>query len=590
MTALDSLRHYSAQALGRDLTAGVTVATVAVPQAMAYATLAGLAPQYGLYTAIVLTAVGALFTSCRQLIHGPTNVISIALLSSLAVIPEQEKVLAAMVITFLVGTVQLGIAFMRLGDLTRYVSPSVIIGFTVGASTLLVLDQLKNLLGCAARGSPEDHFLKRFWLSLTMGGGVHWLTLLIGLGTIVIVVAVRQLNDFRRQRGARFPIPQHLVAVILMAALVWGFGLADRHGVQVVGTIPAALPRYQPPDLRWDQVRLLAGNAFAIALLGLLEALAMAKAIASRTGQKLDINQQCLSEGLANLVGSFFQCMPGSGSLTRSAINQQAGAATQWSGVFAAAIVAGTVLLFAPLAHYIPRASLAGLLMLAAFRMVDREQLLFHLRATRLDAGVVLATALAAVAISVEFCVVIGVFLSFVLYVPRAARMRMVRFTATPNQRFRKRLPTDPPCNRLLIYSLEGELFFGTEAELDKHLVAIEQMAQGETRVVILFVKRGRNPDAAFLSLLKALHEQLRKRDIALLLCGVQEDLGRALASTGLDAQLGACRVFYDGPKNGSSVREVLQHAYDVVGDGLCSTCPRRPLGAGTDQPIDYVI
>src|SRR5439155_15332056 len=216
------------------------------------------------------------------------------------------------------------------------------------------------------------------------------------------------------------------------------------------GEIPRALPSLEPPDLNWNRVRLLAGNAFAIAVLGLLEAIAMAKAIAGRTGQKLDINQQCLSEGAANVAGSFFQCIPGSGSLTRSAVNQQAGAVSQWSGVFSAIGVAGMILLFAPLAQFIPRASLAGLLMLAAFRMVDRKQLLFQLCATRLDAGVVLVTALAAVLISVEFCIVIGVFLSFVLYVPRAAQVRMVQLTITPDQRIRERLVGDPPCDRML--------------------------------------------------------------------------------------------------------------------------------------------
>ena len=308
---------------------------------------------------------------------------------------------------------------------------------------------------------------------------MHWPTFLIGAGTIAIVVAVRQFNSFCPQRGARFPIPQHLVAVVIMAALVWGLRLDERHGVKIVGPIPAALPHFQLPDLKWDQVRLLAGNAFAIAVLGLLEAVAMAKAIAGRTGQKLDINQQCLSEGAANLAGSFFQCIPGSGSLTRSAVNQQAGAVSQWSGVFSAVAVAVTVLLFAPLAQFIPRAALAGLLMLAAFRMVDRKQLVFHLRATRFDAGVVLATALAAVVVSVEFCIVIGVFLSFVLYVPRAAQVRLTRFTLTPGPGVRERLASDPACDRLLCYHLEGELFFGAEPELEKHFAAIEQAAHG---------------------------------------------------------------------------------------------------------------
>ena len=537
------------------------------------------------------------------------------------------------------GATQLGIALLRLGDLTRYISSSVIIGFTVGASTLLVLDQMKNFFGWQARGGPEDHFLKRFWLSLTAGGGIHWPTFLIGVATIAVVLAVRQFNAFCRKRGARFPIPQHLVAVIIMASLVWAFGLQR---VKIVGPIPAALPSFQPPDLKWEQIRLMAGSTFAIAVLGLLEAVAMAKAIASRTGQKLDINQQCLSEGAANMAGSFFQCIPGSGSLTRSAVNQQAGAVSQWSGVFSAIGVAGMILLFAPLAQFIPRASLAGLLMLAAFRMVDRKQLLFHLRATRLDAGVVLVTALAAVLISVEFCIVIGVFLSFVLYVPRAAQVRMVQLTLTPEQRIRERLVGDPPCDRLLFYGLEGEVFFGAEPELDKHFTVIEQAAvannrsqesgvrnqesaserpslvtpdsrsltPGKVRAVILVLHRARNPDAAFLSLLEEFNARLRQRDIALVLAGVQPDLSRALAGTGLDARIGVRQIFRDPSPSrrigegeregggeassiasqGSSTWDAIHFAYGLLGESLCSTCPRRKEAPPPDRTIDYVI
>ncbi len=257
--ALDSLRHYSWQSVSKDLMAGLTVTTVAVPQAMAYATLAGLPPQYGLYTAIVMTAVGAILDSSRQLINGPTNAISIALLSGLAVIPEEERISAAILLAFLVGATQLGIALLRLGDLTRYVSSSVILGFTVGAATLLVLDQTKNFFGWDTRGGPEDHFLRRFWLSLTLGGGIHWPTFLIGVGTVVVVLAVRQFNSHCRKRGydsrhsasvlraawgllSRFPIPQHLVAVFIMATLVWAFGL---EGVKFCGPIPLTFPALQ---------------------------------------------------------------------------------------------------------------------------------------------------------------------------------------------------------------------------------------------------------------------------------------------------------------------------------------------------------
>jgi SulP family sulfate permease len=572
--ALDSLRTYTPRELGADVLAGLTVATVAVPQAMAYATLAGLPPQQGLYTAIVMTAVGALLDSSRQLINGPTNAISIALLSVLATIPDGDKVSVTILFAFLVGLIQLGITFLRLGDLTRYVSHAVIVGFTLGAGILLVLDQLKNLLGLPSAGAAEDHFLKRFWLSMTRGSW-HGPTTFIGLGTILVVLFVRQINSWLRRLGFRFPIPQHLVAVIVMAALVWAFDL-EQKGVKIVGEIPAALPHFALPNLKGDTVRLLTGNAFAVAILGLLEAIAMAKSIAVHTGQKLDIHQQCLSEGMANLVGSFFQCMPGSGSLTRSAVNQQAGAISQWSGLFSAAAVAGTVLLFAPFARYIPRAALAGLLMLAAFRMVDRKQLVFHLRATRFDASIVIATALAAVFVSVEFCILIGVFLSFVLYVPRTAKVQLTEFTLTGDRLVRERHPDDPPCGRILIYSLDGELSFPVAPELEEYLSTIEHRARGDVRVVLLFLRQARNPDAAFLGMLEGFQRRLRMRGVALVLCRVRPELVEALRHTRLDAVLGAEHVIPEMAIAGSSTVKAVDRAYAILGRELCRVCPRK--------------
>ena len=563
--ALDALRTYSWAAFGRDLTAGLTVATVAVPQAMAYATLAGLPPQYGLFTAIVMTAAGALFDSSRQLINGPTNALSIALLSALAVVPEGQRIQAAIALAFLVGMIQLGIALARLGDLTRFVSHSVIVGFTLGAAVLLVLDQTKHLLGQEARGEPNDHFLKRFWLALSTGGAVHWPTIGIGAGTIVVVVAIRQLNAALRAQRFRFPVPQHLVAVVLMALLVW-LGRLDEQGVKVVGAVPPELPAFQPPELKWDQLQLQMGNALALALLGLLEAVAMAKAIAARAGQRLDVNQQCLSEGVANLTGSFFQCFPGSGSLTRSAINQQAGAVSQWSGVFAAVTVAAVVLLFAPLARFIPRAALAALLLLAAYRMVDGRQLWFHLRATRFDAGVVAATALAAVLISIEFCIVIGVFLSFALYVPRAARVKLSELTPFPDGGLRERLRGDPPGGRLLAYDLEGEMFFGAGAELAKHLATVDEAARGAVRTVILSLRRARNPDAVFLSALRVFCAGLHARGVTLLLCGVRSDLLNALAATGLTATIGEEHIFAEDQPDNSSECSAVRFAQNLLG------------------------
>jgi SulP family sulfate permease len=573
--ALDSLRTYSARALGADVMAGLTVATVAVPQSMAYAMIAGLPPQIGLYTAVVMTAVGALFDSSRQLINGPTNAISIALLSALAAVPESDRIPAVMVFALLVGTVQMGITLLRLGDLTRYVSHAVIVGFTLGAGCLIVLDQFKNLVGLPGRGAPEDHFLKRFWLTVTSEHPWNMPTLAVGVGTMILVLAGRKLNDWLRHRGARFPIPQHLVAVTIMAVVVWAWDL-EPMGVKIVGKIPTNLPRLEAPHIKWDQIPLLTGNAFGVAVLGLLEAIAMAKAIAARTQQKLDINQQCLSEGMANLVGSFFGCMPGSGSLTRSAVNVQAGAVSQWSGVFSAVAVAVTIVLFGPLAGHIAQPSLAGLLMLASFRMVDHRQLIFHLRATRFDALIVLATALAAVFISVEFCILIGVFLSFALYIPRAARVQMTELSLTGDRGVQEYVPGDWSCGRMLLFNLEGELFFGATPELEAHLASIADRVGPDTRVVVLFVKRARNPDAAFLGLLGAFHKRLRRRKVDLILGGVREDLARALRTTGLDAKIGPDNIVAEAAWPGASGQEAVYRAYDILGTDLCPVCPRR--------------
>jgi SulP family sulfate permease len=587
--ALDSLRDYSWHDLGRDTVAGLTVATVAVPQAMAYATIAGLPPLYGLYTAVVVTAVGALFDSSRQLINGPTNALSIALLSALALVPEEQRLSAAVVLALLVGLIQLSITLLRLGDLTRYISQAVIVGFTAGAAVLLALDQTRNLLGLKAQGEGTAPFLSRFWETMRHGGPIHGPTLALGMGTVVLVLGLRQLNRTLARHRLRVFVPEFLMAVVVMATLVWAFQL-EAHGVKVIGEVPAALPSFRAPPVTWDLAQKLVTSSLALALLGLLEAIAMAKAIASQTHQKLDINQQCLSEGLANLTGSFFHCFPGSGSLTRSAINQQAGAVSQWSGVISAAAVATIMLLFAPLARYIPSSALAGLLILTAWRMVDRRQLLYHLRATRFDAGIVLATALSAVFISVEFCILIGVLLSFVLYVPRAAGAHLVEFTVTPDHIVRERVPTDPPCNRILLYNLEGELFFGSAPSLENSFSRIEQQADDRTRVVVLRVKRVRNTDAVCLHLLEIFIKHLERRRIAVLLCGVRQDLGKVLHAGGLAAHLGPDRIFPEAASTMSSTLDAVRHAYRMLDGDSCPHCPRRGRWTDSTGTWSYTI
>lgn len=573
--ALAALRTYELRSFGADLTAGLTVAAVAVPQAMAYATIVGLPPQYGLYTAIVMTAIGALFDSSKQLINGPTNAISIAVLSAVVTIPEELRVAAVVQLALMVGLTQLAITFARLGDLTRYVSHSVILGFTVGASLLLVLDQLKHLLGIPAGSGHhgEQHFLLRVWDTLSRVGETTPAALGLGLGTVAAVFVFRALNRVLGPR-LRIRLPEMLLAVVGAAVAVWAFDLGKT--VKVVGAIPAELPAFQVPELTWARTRDLADSAFAIAVLGLLEAIAMAKYIAARTGERLDMNQQCMSEGLANVGGAFFQCYPGSGSLTRSALNVEAGAATQWSGVISAAAVATTMLLFAPLAAYIPRAALAGVLIVTAMRMIDLESLRWHVKATRADALIVGTTALAAVAISIEFCILVGVLISFVLYVPKAARITMVELVVTGDRLIRQRVDGDPTCGKLRLWSLEGELFFGAAPELETCFDRIRADVGEGTKVVVLRCRELRNADAVCVHVFGEFVRELQQRGLLVIVCGVRPEVRVVFESTGLDEIIGADRLLFERPVVWTGTLEAVRLAYQLLGDDLCEGCPRR--------------
>lgn len=562
--AIGSLRGYTARSFRSDLVAGLTVAAVAVPQAMAYALIAGIPAEHGLYTAVVMTFFGALFASSRQLINGPTNAISIAVLSVLSPLTTPETLVsAAILLAFLVGAIQLAITTLRLGDLTRYISHSVILGFTTGASALLVLDQLKNLLGVSGRGGAHDGFLMRFYETWRHADAPQKETWIVGVGAIASVLLLRAVK--KRLNWTLFP--ELLVVVIAAAICVKLFGL-DARGVKVIGEIPARLPSFQMPDLNLALIKDMAGGALTVALLGLLEAISMAKALAAHTRQKLNINQLVVSEAVANLAGSFFQCIPGSGSLTRSAINHQAGAVSQWAGVFSAIAVALTILVLAPAARYVPRAALAGILIVTAFKMVEWRALAFHLRTGRFDAAIVIVTAISAVAISIEFCVLIGVLISFVMAVPRVGGVVLTEFVAAENGFVRERLADDTPSDRVRIFGLEGELFFAAAANLEAQLGRIEDAMTDATRVVVLRLKRARNPDAVGLALIDQFLTDMRERGVTLILCGVRKDLRSVLEHAGFIERLGRDHVFFEEPVRQTSTQKAMDYAIAIAREG----------------------
>ena len=577
----------------RDLVAGLTVAAIAVPQAMAYAQIAGIDPRYGLYSAIVVTAIASIFGSSSHLINGPTNAISLVVFSALAFLGGDKPlaVEATFLLAAMVGIIQILIAVFKLGDLTRYISESVVLGFMAGAGSLIGLSQLGNLFGLHDRGSGNQHILHRLWLTLRGGGPANFRSLAIGLGTVLLVLVLRKL--FRRYRLPRVDMLLALtVAAIAAGWLGWSVaGIQGRAAVAVLEKVPAGLPALRVPPIKLPLIEELAGSALAIACLGLLEALAIAKSISLQTRQALDYNRQCLAEGLANLGGGFFQCLPGSGSLTRSAINFQAGAASRCSGVFAAATVALVVVLLAPLSRFVPKAALAGILMVTAAGLVDRRRLLRALRASRFDAGLVLTTALAAVFVSVESSILIGVALSILMFVPRAARLKATELVVGAERTIRDRQPSDPCCNRMAVLDLEGEFFFGAAPELDRYFAELRQRTEAGLRVIVLRVKRTRNPDIVCMERLQHFLLEMEGLKITVLLCGVRADFAQAMHNLHFSDWLPADRVFAENAAvTGSATLSAVRRAYELLGADVCENCPRRTTTEADQGALYYMI
>jgi SulP family sulfate permease len=565
-----STSGYSWNLARRDLVAGATVAAIAIPQAMAYALIAGVDPRFGLYSAFLVTIIASIFGSSSHLINGPTNAISLLVFGALVAFDERfDSYQAMFLLAIIVGIFQILIAVFKLGDLTRYVSESVILGFMAGAGVLVAIGQVGNFLGVSKKGSGDQSALVQLWETLTKGGAFNPHAIGIGAGTILLVLLLRQV--IKKYKLPQMDMLIALIAATLFAALLqWSVPAADgKTIVSVVGKVPAALPSFHIPEISFSWIAKLTSGAVAISLLGLLEALAVAKSIATYTRQPLDYNRQCLAEGIANLGGGFFQCLPGSGSLTRSSINYQAGAITRMSGVYSGLIVAVVVLLFGPYARFIPKPALAGLLFITAARLIDWKRLGYALRASWFDAALVLVTAFSAIFISVDESILIGTALSVIMFVPRASRLNVRELVVTPERVVRERQPQDLPAGAVRIYDFEGELFFGAAPELDRYLEDIKEHAlHGHSSYLVLRFRRTRNPDVVAIEHLERFLRDTDKANITVLLAGVRPDLAKILDNTGVLAWLPDDRIFREEDEEYSATIQAVRRAYQLQGEG----------------------
>jgi len=588
--------NYNWSTARSDLVAGATVAAIAVPQAIAYALIAGVDPKFGLYSAIIVTIVASILGSSSHLINGPTNAISLVVFSILAPFDGKfDAYQALFLLGIIIGTIQILISVFKLGDLTRYVSESVVLGFMAGAGLLIGVGQIGNFLGLASKGTGDQSVLVRTWLTLTQGGHLNNYAIGLGVSTVIVVVLLRKLiNKYK------LPRVDMLVGLILFSAVAIYFGwtAATPSGktiVSVVGSVPAALPSFHIPEIKFAWIAKLLSGALAAALLGLLEALAVAKSISTYTRQPLDYNRQILAEGVGNIFGGFFQSLPGSGSLTRSAINYQSGAVTRASGIYSGIIVAIVVVVLGPYARFIPKSVLAGLLFITAARLIDWKRLAYAIRASKFDAALVAATAFTAIFISVEDSILVGVGLSILLFVPRTAKPGIRELIVTDERVVRERQPGEERAKSVLIYDLEGELFFGAAPELDRYLTQIkEETTRTGIKYVVLRLRRTRNPDVVAAEHLEHFLHDSEKRGVTVLLAGLRPDFVKLLTNLRFKAWLPDDRIFPEENKVFSATLRAVRHAYQLArkseANTVTGTAALAPEHNEEKEPAYYLV
>ncbi len=469
---LDWLPTVTWESARADLFAGVTGAVIVLPQGVAFAIIAGLPPEYGLYTAMITPIVAALFGSSLHLVSGPTTAISIVVFSAVSRHAEPgsaEFISLALTITFLAGLYQLVFGILRMGVLVNFVSHTVIVGFTAGAAILIATSQVKNLLGVfVPKGDTFAHTWLEIWRQLD---AINYYALAVGLVTLAVALAMK-----RWRKG----LPNLLIG--LTAGSVLAFLLAGPgRDIELIGRIPSQLPPLSMPDLSFASMQKLAPDAFAVALLGLIEAVSISRSIAARSHQRIDGNQEFIGQGLSNIAASFFSSYAGSGSFTRSGINYDAGARTPLSAIFSAIILMAIVLLIAPLTIYLPVAAMAGAIMMVAYNLIDFKQIRHILESSKVETSILLTTFFATLFLELEFAIYMGVLLSLVIFLGRTSTPDIVVLAPDNDPRFNKKVLSDirtkplRQCPHLKIIRVDMSVYFGSLDHIQQKLQKISK-------------------------------------------------------------------------------------------------------------------
>ncbi len=543
-----------------DLIAGLTGAVIVLPQGVAFATIAGLPPEYGLYTAMVTPIIAALFGSSFHLVSGPTTAISIVVFSAVshhATPGTPEFVSLALTLTFLAGVYQFAFGVARLGSLVNFVSHTVVIGFTAGAAILIATSQLKHITGIFV---PKGETFIHTWMDLYTGvGDTNIYLLIIGIATLISALIAKRFAP---------KLPNLLIGMIIGSVLALYF--KNYTEIKLVGEIPAHLPPLSHPEFSFQTIKLLAPEAFAVALLGLIEAVSISRAVATKSSQRIDSNQEFIGQGLSNMTGSFFSSYAGSGSFTRSGINYEAGAKTPLSAILAAIFLMIIVLLIAPLTAYLPIAAMGGIILLVAYNLIDFDQIKHTFSFSKSETSILLTTFFATLFLELEFAIYLGVILSLVLFLAKTSTPRIptLSFDGEVGGIKRKLININKKpvkqCPQVKIIRIDMSIYFGSINHIQNRIAHI---VENEKIYHILIVSSGINfIDLAGAEALVAENSTLKKLGGGLYFVGMKSSVYEFSAKSGFIKHVGNNHFF-------DSKTEAIASIFEQLDKKVCSEC-----------------
>lgn len=553
--------------LRADLVAGLVGALVVLPQGVAFATLAGMPPQYGLYCAMLPVVVAALWGSSWHQMSGPTNTLSLAIFATMAPLADPGSpayVKLVLTLALLIGLAQLAMGLARLGTLVNFISHTVVVGFTAGAGLLIIAAQLRNFfaipvpVGTGFFGSVREFVLH--------AGAADPLITSTSAFTLAVAIAARRWLP---------RVPYMIVAMVAGSLFAYALAVTGTAKVPTVGTVPSGFPPLSLPSLDPADWRRLAPAVLALTVLALAQAVSVARAVGAKSGQRIDGNQEFVGQGLSNIVGAFTSGYPSSGSFNRVWLNYEAGAKTPLAAVFSALFLLAVVLAVAPLAAYLPLAAMAALLFVVAWGLIDIAEMRKIVRTSRGEALVLAVTFFSTLAIQLEFAIFVGVLTSLLVYLNRTTRPKLTPVApdpASPQRRFgtvaNLRAAGPAECPQLVLLRVDGSLFFGAVEHVGDELHAVRETAP-ERRHLLLIGSGINFIDVAGSELLVQEARLSRDAGGALYLCELKPAVLEALERGGFLDRFGRDRVF-------ETRHEAIRAIYARLDSARCRACDAR--------------